>query len=292
MRFREDEMPLSYETFFALYIASMIVGIFIGLLVFVGWKDLFWRKALESARYNALYVALVIGMPLLMLIEHIFRDPGESTREVIYTNWIFSISGNAIRILQDRLDYQLVVDFFILVYVWVFTYIVYFTPLLLLAKDDRATLRRYAIALMFNYVVLLPFYIFFPVSVTGFYADSGVTPLLYINTNWGRMVTSVDPLNNDFPSAHVSLMVTSLLVLIAAGTEYRRFNYVLAAATVGITFSVLYLGVHWIADVFGGFLLAVGAVLFSGSERIQMAFDRAVRKATKRLLEDKDGDGV
>ncbi|OGS52088.1 MAG: hypothetical protein A3K75_00645 [Euryarchaeota archaeon RBG_13_61_15] len=292
MRFREDEMPFSYELFFALYIVSMAVGIFIGLLVFVGWKDLFWRKALESARYNVLYIALVVGLPVLMLIEHIFRDPGESTREIIYTNWIFSISGNAIRILQDRLDYQLLVDFFILVYVWVFTYIIYFTPVLLLAKDDRSTLRRYAIALMFNYIVLLPFYIFFPVSVTGFYADSGITPFLYINTNWGRMVTSVDPLDNDFPSAHVSLILTGLLVLLAAGQDYKRYSYFLAAATVGITFSVLYLGVHWLADVFGGFLLAVGAVLFSGSERIQMAFDRYVRKITRKLTKEKEGRAV
>ncbi len=235
-------MPLSYPTFIVLYAASMLVGVFLGLLVTVGWKDMDWRKALASARFNALYVVLVVALPLVALAENLIRDPAEATSEVTYTNWIFSIGGDAVRILQDRLDYQVIADLFIIVYVWVFTYIVYFTPLLILSRDDNATFRRYAVALMFNYAVLLPFYLFFPVTVTGFYSESGVTPLLYINSNWGRMVTGMDPLNNDFPSGHVSLMLTALLVLSTAKEDYRIYYRFLIVACAGIVFVVLYLG--------------------------------------------------
>ena len=279
-------MPLSYPTFIAAYVISMVVGVFLGLLVTIGWKDLFWRKALESARFNVVYIAVVVGMPLITLAENLIRDPAEATREIIYTNWMFSIGGSAIRSLQNRLDYQFLADFFIVVYVWVFTYIIYFTPVLILAKDDRATFRRYAIAILFNYAILLPFYILFPVSVSGFYPDSGMTPLLYVNSNWGRMVTGVDPLNNDFPSAHVSLIVTTVLVLSSARVDYRGYYHFVVISAVLITFAVLYLGVHWLPDVFAGFALAVGATIVSSNERVQRAFDRRVRALTAKIFKE------
>jgi membrane-associated phospholipid phosphatase len=282
-------MPYSYPVFVALYAASIVVGLVLGLLVTVGWKDLDWRKALASARFNALYVVLVVGLPIIALAENLIGNPEEATKEIVYTNWIFSMGGDAVRLIQDRLDYQVVADFFIVVYVWVFSYIVYFTPLLVLAKGDDATFRRYAIAIMFNFAVLLPFYVFFPVTVTGFYAESGVTPLLYIDTNWGRMVTGVDPLNNDFPSGHVSLVLTPLLVLGSAREDYRVYYRFLVAACIGIVFAVLYLGVHWLADVFGGFALGIGAYLISGNERVQMTVDRYFRAATVRLLGEEKG---
>lgn len=281
-------MPLSYPLFIALYVLSMAVGLFAGLILFVGWKNLWLKKILGSVRFNLVYVALLIVLPLTTLVENLIRNPMEATNEVVYTNWIFSISGNAIRVLQDRLDYQIVVDFSIIVYVWVFTFILYFTPILLLSLDDRVTIRRYSVAMLFNYLVLIPFYIFFPVTVTGFYAESGLTPLLYINTNWGRVVTSVDPLNNDFPSGHVSIVLTTLLVLMSAGWDRRGYVYFLAASVAGIVFAVLFLGVHWLADVFAGMVLAVGATLLASNEKVQMAVDRYVRRLSARVLDDEE----
>ena len=280
---RGRNTPVSYTAFIALYVASAVAGIAAALAVIVGWRHVSLRRFASSVRFNLIYVIILGGAPLLLLLEHALVSPAAESKEVIYTNWLFSAGGGAIRILQDRLDYQVVADFSILVYVWVYTFILYFTPILILVLDDRATFRRYSIAMLFNYIVLLPFYIFFPVTVTGFYAESGVTPVLYVDTNWGRMVTSIDPLNNDFPSAHVSLVVTALLILISAGVDYRRYYYFVACGAVGITFSVLFLGVHWLADVFAGFVLAVGAYIISGNDRVQMTFDRYVRRLSEKF---------
>ncbi len=285
------EMPLSYPLFIAAYAVSMIVGIFAGLLIFIGWKNLWWRKAFASAKFNLGYVLLLAALPLTTLVENAIRNPEEATEEVIYTNWIFSISGDAIRVLQDRLDYQILVDMSIVVYVWIFTFILYFTPILLLCLEDRLTIRRYAVAMLFNYAVLIPFYLFFPVTVTGFYSDSELTPLLYINTNWGRVVTSVDPLNNDFPSGHVSIVLTTMLVLASAGWDRRGYVYFLAASVIGIVFAVLYLGVHWLADVVAGLLLAVGATMLASNEKVLTAVDRQVRRVSAMLVGGQDGAG-
>jgi membrane-associated phospholipid phosphatase len=284
-------MALSYAVFFAAYAITMVVGVFLAVVLAVGWKDISWRKALRSAKYNAVYIVIIALFPLFIQLQDIleahFAGPGESTREIIYTHWIFSLSGGAIKILQDRLDYKIVVDFFSIVYAWLFTFLLYFAPVLLVSTDDRVNLRKYAIAMMFNYLILTPFYALFPVSVSGSDPNLGITPLLYVNPHWGKMVTSVDPLNNDFPSGHVSLAVTTLLIFAYAGREYKKVYYFLIFATISIVFAVLFLGVHWPADVFAGFLVAVFAVVAANSERVQMTIDRYVRAANDRLFRER-----
>lgn len=284
-------MALSYSVFFALYSVTMVIGVFSAVVLSLGWKNLSWRNALKSARYNAVYIVIIAVFPLFIQLQDVLEahlaGPNEATREVIYTHWIFSLSGGAIRILQDRLDYAIVVDFFCIVYAWLFTFLIYFAPVLLVSANDNANLRKYAIAMMFNYAILVPFYLLFPVSVSGSAPDSGITPLLYIDTHWGKMVTSIDPLNNDFPSGHVSLAVTTLLIFAYAGQRYRRVYFFLIFATASVIFAVLFLGVHWPADVFAGFLVAVFAIAAANSEKIQMTIDRHVRAANARLFKDK-----
>ncbi len=281
-------MVLSYPVFFAVYSATMAIGVFVAILLLVGWKEMFLRKTLLSVKYNAVYIIILAAFPMFVqlqdIVERTIAGPDQTTNEIVYTNWMFSIAGGAIRVLQDRLDYRLLTDFFIVAYAWVFAFITYLAPILPLVKDDRATLRQYAIAIMINYIILTPFYFLFPVSVTGSHPEAGMTPQLYVSTYWGKMVTSVDPLNNDFPSGHVSLSVTTLLVFAYAGVQYRRFTFFLAGACAAIIFSVLYLGIHWPADVFAGFLLAVGATVAARTDRVQMTIDRYVRALNQRLF--------
>ena len=286
---RRIGMALSYPLFFAAYLVTIIIGMIVALLVTVGWKDMWLRKTLASAKYNVVYLVILGGLPLLIQALDILetRKPVDPS-SVVYTNWIFQLSGEAIRIVQERLNYLAVQDFFIVVYVWVFTFITYFCPVLLLVRDDRVTLRRYAVAMLLNYIVLLPFYVFFPVAVSGSTPESGMQPTLYVSTNWGKMVTSVDPLNNNFPSGHVSLMVATFLVFYLAGPLYKRFYAFLAASTFAIAFAVLYLGIHWPPDVFAGFVIGVATAVISGSPKVQLTIDRYVRTVSSWILRESE----
>lgn len=283
-------MAISYSLFFLVYLVTIVAGVILGLLVTVGWKDLWMRKTLASLRYNIVYVLILAGLPLIIQTIDVLEASGVVGLggEVFYTNWIFQLSGEAIRIIQERLNYGLLQDFFIVVYVWVFTFITYFCPILLLARDDRVTMRRYSVAMMLNYLILIPFYLFFPVAVSGSTPESGMRPMLYVSTYWGRMVTSVDPLNNGFPSGHMSLMVATFLVFYLAGTSYRRYYIFLAASTTAIAFAVLYLGIHWPPDVFAGFVIGVATGVASGSPRLQLTIDRYIRTLTRRILREPD----
>lgn len=274
--------------FFAAYVVTLVVGLFTAVVLAVGWKDVFWRKAIASLRYNAMYVLLLVTFPALIRVQDMaieaLSPSGESTRQIVYTNWIFSLSGGVIRVIQDRLDYRIVVDFFNGVYVWLFMFFLCYVPVLFVTIDDRVSIRRYSIAMTVNYVILIAFYTVFPVSVSGSHPDAGVTPLLYTDTHWGRMVTGLDPLDNDFPSAHVSIMVITLLSLYNSGEQWRKVYYFAAGSAMLIVFAVLYLGIHWPADVFAGLLAAIFAFAAAGNEKVQMTIDRFVRAANRRLF--------
>ncbi len=102
------------------------------------------------------------------------------------------------------------------------------------------------------------------------------------------MITNLDPLNNDFPSGHVSLSVSALLIFATAGISYKRFSYFLGAAAVAIVFGVLYLGIHWPADVFAGLLAGILAGTVARVERVQMRIDKWVRTLSERILRHED----
>jgi membrane-associated phospholipid phosphatase len=281
-------MVLSYTEFFVIYASSLVLATLIGLLVLVGWKDLWLKKILRAARFNAIYLVILTALPLLIEFQGFLgggpSGSGGAANEVRNTSWVFDLGGDIVKIVQSWLNYGIVTDFLIIIYAWFFYFLLYFAPVLLLARDDRLTLRKYAIAFIITYCILMLFYALFPVSVSSSFPETGVVPILYVNTYWGRMITSVDPLNNDFPSGHVSLIVTAFLVFATAGTTYRRFSYFLGAATVATVVAVLALGIHWTADVIAGFLVGIFAVVVARNRRIHTTVDRWVRAVSEKIF--------
>ncbi len=282
---------IPFGLFLVLYVVSLALAVFAGLVVLVGYGNMYLHKTLRSLRFNAVYILMLFALPsVIILIDMLVpQSPNSLVREDIYTSWLYQLGGGAIRVLQNWLNYGLFTDIFVFAYVWVFTFVSFFSPILLLAKDDRETLRRYSIALILNYLVLLPFVIFFPVSVPGGYPGSGMTPLLYVKSNWGRMVTSIDPLNNGFPSGHTSLCVATALTFALAGRQYRRYAFFLVVATSSIVFSVLYLGVHWPMDVVSGAAVGVFVVVLSRTRRVRSAIESLFDRVAANIVGKKIG---
>jgi membrane-associated phospholipid phosphatase len=281
-------MVLSYPEFFLIYAMTLVLATVVGLLLLVGWKERSAKKILQSARSNVVYLAILAAFPLLIEFQGVLggglSGSGEMADEVRNTSWVFDLGGGMVKIIQSWLNYGILTDFFIIVYAWLFYLLIYFAPILLLAKDDRHTMSAYAIAFTVTYCILALFYTLFPVSVSSSFPNTGVVPILYANTYWGRMVTSIDPLNNDFPSGHVSLTATAFLIFMTAGVTYRRFSYFLGAVLAATVLAVICLGIHWPADVLAGFLVAVFAAVAARNRRIQTIVDGWVRAISIRIL--------
>lgn len=254
-------MALPYEMFTAGYAATILTGTVAGLLFFVGLKNIKRGIILLNIKRNWVLLIILTALPLLLLLESrltIMPDTEEQTLKNV--TWMLEHGGDLIRYLQNRIESSIITDVFIFIYVWVFTFLIFFTPIYLLVKNDTVLFRKYSYAVILNYIILLPFYSFLPVSVTSYAPETMLKPLLYIDTNWGMLVTSMDPLDNDFPSGHISILLTTLLIM-ASSYHHRKFSHFVMWGLIAITFAILYLGIHWIMDIIGGIALGIGAVL-------------------------------
>ena len=125
-------------------------------------------------------------------------------------------------------------------------------------RRTLSAFRVLCLAVATDYVISLPFFMFFPVVERWAYPDSGA---ILLSDLWSsRLIEAFRPisgLDNCFPSFHVSL--TMVLVLVC----YRfrlRFRHAIPAVGLTIIFSTWVLGIHWIADMVAGAAVAVVSV--------------------------------
>ncbi|MEA1909232.1 MAG: phosphatase PAP2 family protein [Euryarchaeota archaeon] len=141
------------------------------------------------------------------------------------------------------------------VYIVFFSSVVIFTFIVLAYTEQTSELKRFSLVFILNYLIAFPFYLLFPVTVTG-YALPNVQPLMYeLHPDIYSAITMVDPLDNCFPSLHVALMFSTFLIIY--GTNLRRYRLFLIFAFPTVVFATLYLGVHWAIDIIAGMALSV-----------------------------------
>ena len=123
-------------------------------------------------------------------------------------------------------------------------------------REEVAAFRTLCLAVAIDYVVSLPFFLFFPLPERWAYPDSEAILLSDLWTSklieWIRPVSGLD---NCFPSSHVSLMVVMILICYRFQARFR--TTVLALGSI-VILSTLVLGVHWVPDVLAG--VAVGTL--------------------------------
>jgi membrane-associated phospholipid phosphatase len=147
-----------------------------------------------------------------------------------------------------------------LTYLMTFTYIIIypcvmiFTILLLIHYRETDLFKRAALMFSLNYLIAFPFFMLFNVSTTGATLP-GMEPLIY--EEFPRIcaaITTIDPLDNCFPSLHVAMVFSAFLII--RGTNYRLYKIFTFFAVPATIFAVLYLGIHWLIDVLAGIVLA------------------------------------
>ncbi|QMV43833.1 phosphatase PAP2 family protein [Cohnella cholangitidis] len=113
----------------------------------------------------------------------------------------------------------------------------------------------FCIALLLNYFLAVPFYLFVPVNEVWFVHPQVRFLLLDVFPAFEREYRPLSGLNNCFPSLHTSISIT--IALLASKSGIRRwaiFTWINAAI---ILFSIFYLGIHWFTDMVAGIALAL-----------------------------------
>jgi membrane-associated phospholipid phosphatase len=277
---------LTYTQFFLAYSSSIILAICLGLWFMVGPIGSFFRRSISFVRRYYVFLIILAALPLAVQAVSLAKShlagadyASDSTENA---GAVYALGGGVIKVLQKSLDSDLLGASFEVTYMWVFAFFTYFLPVLLIAKRDIRTLSAFTIAIAINYSVLISSYVLFPVRVSSSLPGANIQPVLYDSHTWGMMATSVDSLTNCFPSGHISLSFTALFVFSLAGPEYRRLSCLLAATGITLVFAVLYLGIHYPADVIGGLVLAIASAVCATNKRVRetaLSFVRSVYRA-------------
>jgi membrane-associated phospholipid phosphatase len=285
---------LSYLAFSALFTLATLVGLVVGLYVFANFKNLKLRDMITGIKENWKFIFVLALILVAIVIENKTHDFVYGAIGKDYTHAIYSLSFNGAieEAIQTGLRCVAADWFFICIYLYSFTFVLFFTPLLYSIRNDKPRMKQYTLALVINYAILIPFYLFFAVRTPGFYelTSPHMEPVLYSHPNLLRIINVVDPLDNCFPSGHVSVPLTIVLLLlpIRKNIEYRRFAYFMTTLTVLIILSVLYLGIHWTADIVSGILLAIIAVWIARKPGVMAWLDDKMSKLLSKFKRKKD----
>jgi len=179
----------------------------------------------------------------------------QMVKKTDFTSMIYGLEGNFAALLQRMFENS------VLTQISVFFYVVVF-PCLMVVSIAIYTYRKqyklfYAVcyALMFNYMIAIPFFLFFPVQEVWHFHPGVRFLMLDVFPSFESEYRPMSGLDNCLPSLHTSISVSMAIIAARSGNLFWKWFTRLTAGF--IIFTIFYLGVHWISDMAGGILLAL-----------------------------------
>lgn len=170
----------------------------------------------------------------------------------------YNIEGDFVATVQKTFYHPMVTQVTTFFYVIVFTSVFFTTAIIYAYQKDNKTLHNLLVAIFLNYLIAVPFYLFFPVNEVWSVKENVRFLIPDVFTTFESTYRNMSGINNCFPSLHTSLSVTVFLV--ALQQNNRILKWITGITTGIIIFSIFYLGIHWLIDSIGGILLACSAV--------------------------------
>ncbi|UJF31973.1 phosphatase PAP2 family protein [Paenibacillus hexagrammi] len=174
-----------------------------------------------------------------------------------FTKSIYRIEGDFVATIQHLFQND------VLTYISSYFYVVVF-PSVMIASIGIYTFQKnyklfFAIcyALMINYMIAIPFYLFFPVNEVWYFHPNVDLLITHVFPTFEQDYRPLSGLDNCFPSLHTSISVS--MAIIAFKNRSTFWKYFVPCSSAFIIFSIFYLGIHWLSDMSAGVLLGVFA---------------------------------
>jgi len=212
------------------------------------------------------HIFLFIGLYFQRNFIDSLNDPIRGATGLDFTYQIHRIEGDLVFYIQSTFDNEYLTMVMAPLYLIGYTFIMYFSFIFFIFMDDRKMANRVLFCFTLTYLISVPFYLFFPVDIPSQYIP-GMKSLLY---DWSSVFhgffVGVDPFDNDIPSLHIAVPFALAMIIHRTSQErgvflYKRYTYFLYGMMLIFTFAIIYLGVHWIIDIFFGLLVGWFAVI-------------------------------
>lgn len=175
-----------------------------------------------------------------------------------FTSFIFELEGSISAFFQHAFEHRWVTFLFSYFYVMVFPSLMIVSVLLYVYTQKKYLFHATCYAIMINYLVAIPFYLFFPVNEVWYHLQPDVRLLIVdVFPTFEQAYRPLSGLNNCFPSLHTSLSVT--LAILAYRSEIKPWRIFAICSAIVIIVSIFYLGIHWVVDMIAGTILGIFA---------------------------------
>jgi membrane-associated phospholipid phosphatase len=199
---------------------------------------------LLETRFDALFTPLKLGAdagyPIAEAFRWFERNLSFESHDTV----------GAIAIVGTSLSYFLLFPVICVLVAWA-----------LARRSDPVPYQTISLGVAINYVISLPFFLFFPVPER--WTFPATDAMLLSDKLSDRLIEIVRPisgLDNCFPSFHVSLMTLAVAACFMFDVPLRRSILAIGMTVVLATFI---LGIHWIPDMLAGFAAGGASLLLA-----------------------------
>lgn len=220
-------------------------------------RSYLWATRKQIAILLAVLLTSALGRGGLQVISEVYGWRATGT--------IFAIEGTFVAWVQGTLLSPIATVYFSWIYIYAYVFLLVFPFLAYGALSTPRTLKRLIVAYALNYAVGLVVYTM--VFAHGPRNVDVVASLLFTyNPGFQELAAQVNENANVFPSLHTSLSMTVATFAYLTREEYPVWTVLSAWIAASVMLATMYLGIHWLIDVLGGIVLALGCV--SASRRI------------------------
>ena len=222
--------------------------------------------------HNKRYYLHALGYIFIIKWKAITDNLNEPIKESTgnFTNWIYSIEGNAALWFQETFQNAWLTDFLNFHYLFIYLFLIYITTVYYAYVGERDLTDKVTLNYLLIYAIAVPYYLFFNVEVTSSWIP-GMDALLYHDGWYTVFYATHDPLDNAVPSLHVAIPFGMILLnwlhckeKNIKMREWTHWPYHLFIVINTILFisTIAYLGIHWLVDIPLGMIVGGIGALF------------------------------
>ncbi len=201
------------------------------------------------------HVILVLSMLFINKMELNIEE--KMVFQTDFTPYIYSIEGDFVAIIQKIFLNPLLTLLTSYFYLIVFPCLMIASILIYTYKKEYTLFYALCYAITINYLVAIPFYLFFPVNEVWFFHPHVDLLILDVFPSFEQEYRTLSGLNNCLPSLHTSLSIS--VTVLAMQSKFKIWRLFVICSMIVIIFSIFYLGIHWFIDMCSGVILGASS---------------------------------